>query len=85
MTSDCKLLVWGFGPSYFIFELAGAWHPVSRWTDTLNKFFRQIHGERMAAIGGNSFWMALAEDRVPWASLTEDYVNFATVDKVVIF
>ena len=52
-------------------------HPVSRWSDSLHKFFKQICGKFATLQDGNSFWMSLAENRESWASLTEDYVNFA--------
>ena len=52
-------------------------HPVTRWSDSLNKFFTQVHKDKTTVTDGNAFWMALAEDRNNWVSLTEDFVNFA--------
>ena len=63
--------------------LGGGWgtfkrgHPVTRWSDSLNKFFTQVHKDKTTVTDGNAFWMALAEDRDNWVSLTEDFVNFA--------
>ena len=43
--------------------------PVTRWTDSLNKFFKEESQS-------NTFWLALAEDEDSWNSLQDDYVNF---------
>jgi len=45
--------------------------PKARWTDLLNRFFKQ---GRQAT---NAFWLELAQDEASWASLEDDYVNFA--------
>ncbi len=45
--------------------------PKLRWTDQLNKFFKQ---GRQAT---NEFWLELARDAESWATLEDDYVNFA--------
>ena len=45
--------------------------PKARWTDQLNKFFRR---ELQAT---NQFWMEIASEEASWASLENDYVNFA--------
>ena len=45
--------------------------PTTRWTDTLNKFFKQ---GRQAT---NTCWLELAQDGPCWAPLEDDYVNFA--------
>ena len=45
--------------------------PKSRWTDCLNRFFRQ--GRQST----NKFWLELALDEETWATLEDDYVNFA--------
>ena len=42
-----------------------------RWTDTLNKCFKQ---GRQAT---NEFWLELARDEELWATLENDYGNFA--------
>jgi len=45
--------------------------PKFRWTDTLNKCFKQ---GRQAT---NEFWLELARDEESWATLENDYVDFA--------
>ena len=45
--------------------------PKARWTDQLNKFFRQ---ELQAT---NQYWMDIASEEASWASLEHNYVNFA--------
>ena len=52
------------------FYIGFSW-PKFRWTDTLNKCFKQ---GRQAT---NEFWLELARDEESWASLENDYVNFA--------
>ena len=44
--------------------------PKMRWTDQLNKFFKQ-------GPLANRFWLELAEDEPSWCELEHDYVNFA--------
>jgi hypothetical protein len=48
--------------------------PLTRWTDSLNKFFSTMFSlERQA---DNSFWMDLAENRDSWRAAESDYVHF---------
>ena len=49
--------------------------PLTRWTDSLQKFCANLHGDRAAL--DNSFWMTLAQDGDCWGNLEEDCVNFA--------
>ena len=48
--------------------------PLTRWTDSLHKFFSSMYGASPAE--DNLPWMALAEDRDLWKMLQPDYVNF---------
>ena len=50
--------------------------PKTRWADSLNKFFRQIHGEDLEVQEGNEFWVTLANDRQSWRALEEDFLRF---------
>ena len=45
--------------------------PKFRWTDRLNQFLQQ---GRQAT---NEFWLGLANDEESWATLEDEYVNFA--------
>ena len=45
--------------------------PRARWADQLNHFFKQ--GRQST----NNYWITLAQDADSWATLEDDYVNFA--------
>ena len=51
-------------------------HPVTRWSDSINRFFVQVLEYRRQTVQKrNSFWMSIAEDRDTWKDLEEDYIK----------
>ena len=49
--------------------------PVTRWSDSLNKFFSKLAGRRV----GNAYWMHVAKDRDEWIKLEKEYVKYNEV------
>ena len=51
--------------------------PVSRWVDSINKYFSGVVGTPVGAAS----WIAVAQDRDKWKLLEDDYVNFCRKKK----
>ena len=48
-----------------------AGQPKTRWTDSINNFFRDVRG--VDTVADHSLWMSVAEDRDAWQKLENDY------------
>ena len=56
---------------YIIYGIRRRGRPKTRWTDQLNKFFKQ------GCQASNEFWMQRAQDEDSWDALEDSYVSFA--------